>query len=390
MLTSLIAYMRRHGLLPLAPPQPVARIPVPSRVAAPIRMPAQARQRPEIDNRREWVPDGLTAMGRTTPDRHQGGQRLKGGVEPAMEGIPRDAFQRMPPAAASPGLLPVNPVNGEAEVEGPSGARVAGPAGAESVAGPRGPGSGHAAKLGPENKYPASCQGKDQDAGPSMTPSTRDAAAHLPGSAAHCGGELSDVPVQRAIGTAIKLGTGPEADGPRCAQGAEGCSIQSFQVIEGATERPKFSVVGPVDSPGTEVATMRETAGQRSRVPARIAARPDASQWSDDELLTLPEAAALFWPAGPITTNTLRTAGRDGVLAITKVAGKFFTTPMAIRRMGAEGTTAEADKTRPDEDYTAGLIQMKLAEAQRLGGGRPRSRRAAKRSVVPIASDDRF
>lgn len=50
--------------------------------------------------------------------------------------------------------------------------------------------------------------------------------------------------------------------------------------------------------------------------------------------MTLPEAVALFWPNGPLTVTSLRTAGHEGSLAITAVAGKFFVTPAAIRAMG--------------------------------------------------------
>lgn len=123
-------------------------------------------------------------------------------------------------------------------------------------------------------------------------------------------------------------------------------------------------------------------------MPPRIVARPRPEEWTDDELLTLPEAAALFWPGGPLTTNSLRTAGHQGTLAITKVAGKFFTTPSAIRRMGLEATGPNPAPLVQGERSAAGMIQMKLAEAQRLGGGRPRGKRVAKRPVGPVAASD--
>ncbi|SFG58032.1 hypothetical protein [Methylobacterium gossipiicola] len=108
-------------------------------------------------------------------------------------------------------------------------------------------------------------------------------------------------------------------------------------------------------------------------------------EWADDELLTLPEAAALFWPAGPITTNTLRTAERDGTLTVTKVAGKFFTTPMAIRRMGVDEVGVMDKGLDRAEASPQALLQMKLAEAKRLGGNRSRARRGTKRPAVPSA-----
>jgi len=68
-------------------------------------------------------------------------------------------------------------------------------------------------------------------------------------------------------------------------------------------------------------------------VPARVQARPDPHQWEMDEIMTLPEAADLFWPDGPLTTNSLRVAVRDGVLPVTVVAGKFLTTRRAVMSM---------------------------------------------------------
>lgn len=68
--------------------------------------------------------------------------------------------------------------------------------------------------------------------------------------------------------------------------------------------------------------------------PARIAAKPDPDDWDDDDLLTIPEAAALMWPSGPITAATLRTAAKQGSLAIVEIAGKHFVTKAALRAMG--------------------------------------------------------
>ena len=49
-------------------------------------------------------------------------------------------------------------------------------------------------------------------------------------------------------------------------------------------------------------------AGKRDR----ISLRPDPASWGDDELMSLAEAARLFWPDGPLTLASLRTAVRDG------------------------------------------------------------------------------
>ncbi|MEH3061519.1 MAG: hypothetical protein PGN33_01655 [Methylobacterium radiotolerans] len=127
----------------------------------------------------------------------------------------------------------------------------------------------------------------------------------------------------------------------------------------------------------------------RRRVPPRIEKRPKPGDWDDDALLSLIEAAALFWPDGPITVNTLRTAARDRSLEITKIAGKFFTTPSALRRMGLNGP-GEATRTPVLEPVAASaetMFEMKLAEAKRLGVGHARrSRRAAKRLVAPTGN----
>lgn len=68
-------------------------------------------------------------------------------------------------------------------------------------------------------------------------------------------------------------------------------------------------------------------------LPMRILARPNPDLWGEDELLTLPEAAALFWPQGPLTTRSLRTAVRDGQLGTVTVAGKMLTTKRQLARM---------------------------------------------------------
>ncbi len=68
-------------------------------------------------------------------------------------------------------------------------------------------------------------------------------------------------------------------------------------------------------------------------LPPRVAARPDPAQWRLDEFLTLFEAATLFWPDGPIKTASLRTAQRDGQLAVARVAGKVLTTRGAVEEM---------------------------------------------------------
>src|SRR4051794_17097337 len=82
---------------------------------------------------------------------------------------------------------------------------------------------------------------------------------------------------------------------------------------------------------------------------ARVADRPAPDQWGEDELLTLPEAAALFWPRGPITTSTLRNAVRNRKLRVVEIAGKFFTSRTAVEEMCRGGTVpAEATESGAD------------------------------------------
>ncbi len=68
-------------------------------------------------------------------------------------------------------------------------------------------------------------------------------------------------------------------------------------------------------------------------VPRRVAMRPDPAQWSPDEVMSLIEAAALYFPDGPLSITSLRNAVRKGDLGISVVAGKYFTTPAAIAEM---------------------------------------------------------
>jgi hypothetical protein len=66
---------------------------------------------------------------------------------------------------------------------------------------------------------------------------------------------------------------------------------------------------------------------------ARAKARPDPAQWGEDEVMTLVEAAAVFFPQGPLTLSSLRRAANAGTLEIAKVVGKDLTTPRAIRKL---------------------------------------------------------
>jgi len=70
-----------------------------------------------------------------------------------------------------------------------------------------------------------------------------------------------------------------------------------------------------------------------STTPRRVAARPDPSMWADDELMTFAEAAALLWPAGPLTASSLRTAYRAGELEVVMIARKLLVTKKGLAAM---------------------------------------------------------
>jgi hypothetical protein len=74
-------------------------------------------------------------------------------------------------------------------------------------------------------------------------------------------------------------------------------------------------------------------AAAQSGAPPRVALRPDPAQWSADELMTLQEAAWLFWPMGPLTMTSLRTAVRDHQLDVAEIAGKILTNKNSIQKM---------------------------------------------------------
>ena len=69
--------------------------------------------------------------------------------------------------------------------------------------------------------------------------------------------------------------------------------------------------------------------------PRRIIARPDPALWSDEELMTFAEAAALLWPDGPLTASSLRTAYRAGELEVVVIARKLLVTKRALAAMAA-------------------------------------------------------
>lgn len=95
------------------------------------------------------------------------------------------------------------------------------------------------------------------------------------------------------------------------------------------------------------------------RLPLRVENRPSPDQWSDDELLTLDEAAHLFWPNGPLTTTSLRTAVRDRQLDVARIAGKILTCKAALRRMSAcPSHETGGDPAGPAVDPPGSIAEM--------------------------------
>lgn len=104
-------------------------------------------------------------------------------------------------------------------------------------------------------------------------------------------------------------------------------------------------------------------------LPPRVALRPEPAQWSDTELMTLEEDAALFWPLGPLTTTSLRTAVRDGKLEIAEIAGKLLTNKQSIARMSVCGVRARTTPdvpVRPSVEGRSPLMPRSVAEYRKM------------------------
>ena len=65
----------------------------------------------------------------------------------------------------------------------------------------------------------------------------------------------------------------------------------------------------------------------------RVDARPNPAAWQEDELVTLVEAAQLFFPNGPLTASGLRSAIARHELSSVSINQRVYTTPAAIRSM---------------------------------------------------------
>lgn len=109
----------------------------------------------------------------------------------------------------------------------------------------------------------------------------------------------------------------------------------------------------------------------------RIKERPDPGSWGMDELMTLAEAARLFWPKGPLSANSLRIAVRDGVLPVTTVAGKLLTTRRAIGEMSVckpTGAKPAEKSPTPSLDVASAALSAFDAKLAAARAARRRSR----------------
>ncbi len=104
----------------------------------------------------------------------------------------------------------------------------------------------------------------------------------------------------------------------------------------------------------------------------RLKTRPDPAAWTDDELVSLSEAVALFMPHGPLTAAALRIAYRRGELAGREVRGRIFTTRRDLDAMTAPRLVTRADAARSDppapEPACAGIsrdLARRIAAARR-------------------------
>ncbi|MGA0564970.1 hypothetical protein ACO2RV_21205 [Ancylobacter sp. VNQ12] len=101
----------------------------------------------------------------------------------------------------------------------------------------------------------------------------------------------------------------------------------------------------------------------------RVRNRPSVDQWAADESMTLAEAVALFFPDGPLTIKSFRTAAKRGQLAVRRVSGRDFTTPDAVREMlrpELRVPTREAANERPAAPGRPKEPEMRAAQERAL------------------------
>lgn len=86
--------------------------------------------------------------------------------------------------------------------------------------------------------------------------------------------------------------------------------------------------------------------GSRASRTRRAELRRNHNDLGETELISFREAVEIFWPNGPLSVSSLRTAERDGILAVASIAGKLYTTKAALREMTRCDLTSRRPKKR--------------------------------------------
>jgi hypothetical protein len=104
---------------------------------------------------------------------------------------------------------------------------------------------------------------------------------------------------------------------------------------------------------------------RHGRLLDRVAERPDPAEWAPDELISLAEGAALFFPRGPLSEKSLRKAVVDGKLQTVTISRKIYTTPAEMRRMMRPGPPpAPPLPPQPPPDRFGGPASVRAGAAR--------------------------
>jgi hypothetical protein len=100
----------------------------------------------------------------------------------------------------------------------------------------------------------------------------------------------------------------------------------------------------------------------------RVLKRASPDQWGEDEIMTLAEAAHLFWPEGhPVSEETLRTAVKDGILPVSIVARKIFVTKAALRALNVcKPRMSSPEPVAGHDDFDSIISDLRGRSAQKV------------------------
>jgi hypothetical protein len=93
--------------------------------------------------------------------------------------------------------------------------------------------------------------------------------------------------------------------------------------------------------------------------PRRVVVRPDPTTWSDTELMSLAEAAALLFPEGLLTTSSLRSAYRAGQLEVIFVARKCLVNKVLVAKMIENARRKGPPKGSPEGGSGSGTAKQR-------------------------------